>query len=214
MSAVDSDEQLLKAWKAGDDRAGNRLVRRHFEAVHRFFATKVQDAPDLTQRTFLACLESAERFRGDSAFRTWLFGVAKHVLFNHYRGVRKDRDRFTDFSRVSAVDLDPSPSAVFAGRQEQRLLVMALRSLPVEMQITLELHYWEAMKLNDIAQVLEVPAGTVKSRLSRARAQLREAVGKLAESAQLRRSTLDRLEHWAQAVRRDYGKLGSDDGES
>lgn len=206
-----TDAELLAAWKAGDDESGNLLVRRHFEAIYCFFSTKVQDAADLTQRTFLAALEGAERFRGDAAFRTWLFAIAKRTLFNHYRGQRRRRERFADLTRLSAIDLDPSPSAVFADREEQGLLLRALRGLPLEMQITLELHYWEAMKLNDIAVVLELPPGTVKSRLSRARKLLRESVASLTDDEHLLRSTLGNLDAWAQAVRRDYGSSADSD---
>ena len=202
----DEDAELLSAWKRGDAAAGNRLVRRHFEAIYCFFATKVDDASELAQRTFLATLESADRFRGDSAFRTYLFGIARRVLYNHYRGQKRYRDRFSDFSGVSAVDLEPTASAVVAGRQEQRLLIAALRTLPLPMQITLELHYWEAMKLTDIAVVLELPAGTVKSRLHRARALLKQAVERLASSNELRNSTLEKLDDWAKGIREQIAK--------
>jgi RNA polymerase sigma-70 factor (ECF subfamily) len=202
----DEDVELLRAWKQGDAAAGNRLVRRHFEAVYCFFATKVDDASELAQRTFLATLESADRFRGESAFRTYLFAIARRVLYNHYRGLKRYRARFSDFAQVSAVDLEPTASAVFAGRQEQHLLIAALRTLPLPMQITLELHYWEAMKLADIAVVLELPPGTVKSRLHRARGLLKEAVERLASSRELRDSTLEKLDDWAKGVRDQVAK--------
>ena len=206
MSEQETDDvTLLLAWRAGDKGSGNRLLRRHFEAIYCFFATKVDDPADLTQRTFLACVEANERFRGDSSVRTWIFAIARRTLFNHYRSLDRSRGHRGDLGQRSAVDLGPSPSKVLAGRDEQKLLVVALRSLPLEMQITLELHYWEAMKLQDIAVVLDIPPGTVKSRLARARTQLREAVVVLAESPRLREDTLERLEHWARAVRADLG---------
>ena len=76
-----SDIDLLDAWRAGDPRAGNELFNRHFDSVCRFFANKAgNEVDDLIQRTFLACVEGRDRFRGDASFRGYLFGVARNVL--------------------------------------------------------------------------------------------------------------------------------------
>ena len=78
----------------------------------------------------------------------------------------------------------------------------ALRRLPVDLQITIELHYWEEMELEDIGKVLEIPGGTVKSRLFRARKLLREQVEQLEAGDALRESTVRDLDGWMRSMRR------------
>ena len=207
--AHEDEGALLRAWQQGDARAGNAFVKRHFQLVYAFLATKVDDPKDLTQRTFLACLEGADRFRGESSLNTYLLAIARKQLYSDIRK-RHVRDRAFDPTLVCAAELGPSPSSALDHKREQRLMIAALRSLPLQVQILLELTYWEAMKQDDIAVVLDIPAGTVKSRLHRARAQLREAVTRLAESPDLRQTTLDNLERWALSVRAQLeGAAGS-----
>ena len=80
------DQQLLVAWRGGDEDAGEVLFERFYDALSRFFRSKAGDgAPDLIQRTFLGCLEGQERFAGIVNFRGYLFGIARNVLYNFYR---------------------------------------------------------------------------------------------------------------------------------
>ena len=86
------DAELLEQWRAGDRKAGEALFDRHFDAVARFFRNKVdRGIDDLIQRTFLACVESRDRFRGDSSFRTYAFAVGRHVLGKPGRSKRRPR---------------------------------------------------------------------------------------------------------------------------
>ena len=94
-----------------------------------------------------------------------------------------------------------SPSEHVALREEQRLLLAALRRLPLDLQITLELYYWEHLPVADIAAVLGVPDGTVKSRLARARDGLRRRIAELAASDHVRTGTLKDLDGWARSLR-------------
>ncbi|HFE45477.1 MAG TPA: RNA polymerase subunit sigma-70, partial [Nannocystis exedens] len=83
---MEDDFALLDAWRDGDLDAGSRLFDRHFESIHRFLRNKVGDETDeVMQRTLLACVESRDRFRRASSFRTFLFGVARLELLSHYR---------------------------------------------------------------------------------------------------------------------------------
>src|SRR5690606_25346041 len=113
--------ELLEAWRGGDRQAGEQLFERHFDAVARFFRNKVnQGIDDLIQRTFLACVEGKDRFRGEASFRTFLFAVAHNVLSKHYRSQRRHGDRI-DFGVTSVHDLAPSPSVVVARHDEHRV---------------------------------------------------------------------------------------------
>lgn len=205
-----SDQELLLAWRDGNEDAGNALVRRHFPVVFRFFRSKITEGvEDLAQRTFLGCVESADAYRGDASFRAFVLGIARKQLLLHFR-TRYRREAVFDPATLSLQDVAPpsggSPSALIAARDEERLLVAALRRLPVDFQIAVELFYWEELPIAEIAQVLEVATGTVKSRLGRARDMLRRHVADLASSSALAVATTDDLDRWAKSLRRRFDR--------
>lgn len=198
-----SDEALFQAWCGGDGPSGEALFDRYFAALHRFFHNKLgssSEADDLVQRTFLACVEARERFRGDASFRAYLFGIAHNTLLMCFRGRRRKQDPI-DFGTVSVVDLGASPSVGVGKREEERLLLAALRRLPLELQVVLELSYWESMSSAEIGVALELPAGTVRSRLRRARALLEAAIHELGQTPAIALQTARDLEAWARSVR-------------
>jgi len=197
-----TDEALLAAWRAGDRRAGEALFERHYEAIARFFRNKVSgDSSDLIQRTFLALIEAPERFRGDASFRTYLFAVAHNVLSRYYRQRRRDGDRVDFLEKVSVHDLSPSPPSILARRDEERLLLAALRRIPIEHQVVLELYFWERMRAPELARVLDLPEGTVRTRIRRAKQLLTAALRDAQEAPALIESTLSDLERWADQIR-------------
>jgi RNA polymerase sigma-70 factor (ECF subfamily) len=198
VSEVRSDYDLLDAWRAGDAKAGNQLFERHFEGLFRFLRNKVTNDPaDLVQAVFLACAESRDSFRGESSFRTYLFSIARNKLYNSYR----DRKPGADFGVTSLADLGPTPSLLVDKRVGDRLLLEALRAIPLELQIALELHFWEQMSGSEIARVLGIAEGTVRSRLRRAKEALEAKLAALSRSPRELEATLCNLEKWADAVR-------------
>jgi len=197
---VAEDIELLDRWRAGDRSAGEQLFDRHFDTVLRFFRNKTTSmADDLVQQTFLGCVEARDRFRGHSSFRTFLFSIAHHVLGKHWRG--RVGDRLVDFAEQSVHDLAPGAVTVLGFRHEHRVLTEALRRLPVELQVALELHYWEKMTSAEIGEVVGAPEGTVKTRIRRARQLLEQCMAEVAASPGLLRSTLDGLDRWAAEIR-------------
>jgi RNA polymerase sigma factor (sigma-70 family) len=206
---VPTDLELLDAWRGGDRKAGSDLFERHFDSICRFFANKIdRDVDDLVQRTFAACTEGRERFQGHSSFRTYLFGVAHNVLRSHLRTRKRENDRL-DFGVTSVFDLGLSPTTLLAQGREQALMLQALRQIPLEHQIVLELYYWEDMEAADLAEVLEMPVGTVRSRIRRAKQLIEEQLARLAESDALLESTMSNLDSWARSLRAKV--LGRDD---
>jgi RNA polymerase sigma factor (sigma-70 family) len=198
------DRELLMRWGEGDAGAGDALVTRHYPAVYRFFRNKAPGhVDDLTQRTFLACTEGRARFEQRSSFRSFLFGVARHVLYEHFR--QRRRDQAIDFGLSTAEGLDPSASQKLAARDEQQRLLTAMRRLPLDLQVALELYYWEDLGVAEIAEVLETPVGTVKSRLQRARVRLDELIVELSESDDLLKSTMDNFDKWARELQQHLG---------
>ena len=194
------DFELLEQWRAGDRDAGNTLFERHFLVVCNFFRNKVADGvDDLIQRTFVTCLEIEGNFRGEGSFRSYLLGVARRVLFRHFRELQRDGRTFAPLM-TSVCDIDPSPSALVAQQREHARLLEALRRLPVDLQITLELYFWESMTMREIALVLEVPPGTAASRLRRAKAALHTELQKDPTGLA---TTDDDLDRWAARIRED-----------
>ncbi len=192
------DGALLKAWQGGEASAGQTLVTRHLESVYRFFSNKVRDSTeDLVQQTFLACLESADRFEGRSSFRSYLFGIARNLLYGHYRERSHGFDPLTSSTHILMVD-PCSPADAMAEKEEQRLLLRGLQRLPLDLQTLLELAYWESLSDQELSEVLELPVGTVKSRLRKARIELDGLLGTVSSDPDLLGSTRHTLNSWAE----------------
>jgi len=196
---VRSDEELLAAWREGDRDAGDALFERHFDAIYDFFDRKVtHDVSDLVQRTFLGCVEGLDRFRGDCSPRTSLYAIARNELYAFIR--RRQRDQRLDFAVSSLRDLGPSPSSAFALRDEAARLIEALEHIPLELQILVELRFWEGLKLRELATVLDLPQGTVASRLRRALAELRERLEQHPDGRGPHLADDETFEAWASAL--------------
>src|SRR5690606_33414169 len=108
------DFELLDRWRGGDVAAGNQLLRRHFDALYRFFTNKAADqADDLIQATMMACVRGRESFRKQCSFKSFLFVVARHELYRFIKKHHRSREVF-DPQLQSAADLGPSPSTALA----------------------------------------------------------------------------------------------------
>lgn len=200
---VSTDQVLLDAWRAGERQAGEELFERYYAPIARFFRNKVPDtAEELIQRTFVALIESQQRFRGMSSFRTYVFAIAHNQLRLHFRtNKRTPKHTELDLTQISSNELYPAPSMLTVQREEQRLLLEALRRIPIAYQIAIELHYWEQHSVPQIAEVLDVPLGTAKTRLRRGRELLKECLTAIADSREVLDSTLENLDGWARGLR-------------
>jgi RNA polymerase sigma-70 factor, ECF subfamily len=194
------DRALLAGWRGGDRALGNQLFLRHIRGVSRFFRTKVPDAAeDLTQTTFLALVERDAGPATDVPFRAYLFGVARNQLLMHLRAKGRAAQRFDPLTH-SAPDAGASPVRVAAAHEQQRALAAALQRVPVDYQVALELFYFEGLPVAEIASVLDRPAGTIKSLLSRGRALVRAELEALTSSAELLASLGNELERWMRSL--------------
>jgi RNA polymerase sigma factor (sigma-70 family) len=204
---VDRDLELLQRWREGDEDAGELLLARHFDAVCRFFRNKVGDAaPDLIQQTFLACCESRDRIRDESAFRSFLFGVARNVLLGHYKHKRAAAQRIDPLAD-SVIDLgEPSAGSVLGRRQEETIILQALRALPLDLQIVFELYHLEGLTARELGVIYDLSEPGMYGRLRKARSLLEAEIAALTRSPELRESTLSGLEDWAAAIREYIGK--------
>lgn len=202
LRGLGSDAELLAAWQAGDRQAGGELIDRYFEPVRRFFQNKVADGvEDLIQQTFLACVQRRDRIRDGEAFRGYLFAAARTKLYDYLR-VRMGSKVSPDFEVASITDAGVSPSAMIAAHEDERLLLHALRHLPVDLQVALELYYFERVRGRELEIALGVPPGTVRSRLRRGLELLRRHVDQLADSPEAQRETSTNLDRWAESLKR------------
>jgi RNA polymerase sigma factor (sigma-70 family) len=194
---------LLRAWQGGDAESGSQLLRRYTETLYHFFLTKTDptSAEELTQATFEACTRHREQIHEAGSIRAYLFGIARKKVLQH-RDEWRRRGARQDVLEHSVVANLTSPSVALARSQQQQLVLNALQRLPLDFQIAIELHYWEDMTVTEIARVLEVAPGTVKSRLYRARELLRDAIVALASHADLATTTVQGLEQWIASLHR------------
>ncbi|MEM6994897.1 MAG: sigma-70 family RNA polymerase sigma factor [Myxococcota bacterium] len=194
------DEELLRQWRDGDKAAGDRLVRRHVGLLYRFFRSRAAEhTADLAQKTFLAAVEARDRVPEDAGFRPYLLGIARNQFLMFIRtNARRPRADAPADSRLMGEG--PTPSGAVALREEQKTLLRALRKLPFDMQLCIELFYWEGLSRNEIAHVLDAEVNTVKSRLQRAKARLREIMIELEPASST--MTVDDLGAWASSLRK------------
>jgi RNA polymerase sigma-70 factor (ECF subfamily) len=201
--AEQDDAELLERWRNRDVAAGQELFRRHFGRVERFFLNKIpaEQVADLVQETFVACVEARDRILQGGRFRAYLLGVAHNVLCGHLR--QKYANAGVDVLDQSIAALSSSPSSVLVRREEQRILLEAMRSLSVRHQVVLELYYWEGMRTDGVAEVMGVPPATARTWLRRARQDLEAALGKISRSREILDSTLSCLDDWAASCGRE-----------
>ncbi|MGH7388112.1 MAG: bifunctional nuclease domain-containing protein [Candidatus Rokuibacteriota bacterium] len=195
---METDALLVRRVLAGDKPAFGQLVDRHRpEAVRlaRHLLRGAPDAEDVAQEAFLHAFLSLARLRSHERFRGWLLGIVLNLARSRWR-TRLDYPieawaggRTMADPRV--LDVEPSPEVVYESRELHRLVMDAIATLPVEQRDTVELHYVEGLKIWEIASLVEAPVGTIKARLHRARARLREA---LAEAVTVGRRPLDAAE--------------------
>jgi RNA polymerase sigma-70 factor (ECF subfamily) len=201
-----SDAELLDRWQKGSHEAGKQLFERYYETLERFFVNKVPSGiGDLVHETFQMCLEARDRIEDPDRFRSYLFSIAYNVLRGQFRKKGR-RGEEVDLENVTVEALVPGPRSILVEREEQRLLLDGLRSIPVADQVLLELYYWESLKVAEIAEILDIPLGTAKGRLHRARKRLEAVISTLAASPSVLSSTLTDLDAWARKCRREHGR--------
>lgn len=171
---MDPDRALVDAAAAGSRDAFDELVRRHQTAIitlARVLTSRADEAEDLAQEVFVRAWRSIGRFRGDSTFRTWLHRIAINVVRTH----QADRGRWLRLFRAAGDAREPAavqePLDVYLAKRQ--LIARALATLPEDLRIAVTLRDVQGLDYREIAQALEVPIGTVESRIFRARQRLK-----------------------------------------
>ncbi len=179
------DERAVSRFLAGDVLGFEQIVRHYSGMVFSLAARLVgpADAEDVVQETFLRAWHGLERFRGESSLKTWLYAIAlnraraRHGTLARLRAVfipgkAREDDTFSSLDNAADPALSPEEVAVLAERR--RRLREAIRALPDEFRMAVVLRDLEGLSYEEVAEVLGVPVGTVRSRLARGRALLKE----------------------------------------
>src|SRR5919106_160019 len=177
METVTTDEQMVERALSGDPEAFGEIVRRW---ERRIFALsfgmlgREEDARDATQETFLAAFRNLRGFRGEAKVSSWLHRIAVNQCISRQRRarVRSESSLEEDAANSFATPLSHSPAHVAEGRQETLAVRRALNSLPIELRQVVVMKEFEELTFREIADALDLPLSTVKSRLYTALKQL------------------------------------------
>jgi RNA polymerase sigma-70 factor, ECF subfamily len=187
----DPDAELIQRWQAGDASAFERLVRNHernvFRLLYRMLGSR-EEAEDAAQEAFLSLHRHGHRFRRESRFSTFLYRVAANAALNRRRSRGRARAREIELAQRHAsgapIHVAPrDPEDATHGAEIQERVQAALQHLPDELRVAVVLYDIEGLSYKDIALALEIPEGTVKSRIHRARLGLRERLRELVQSS-------------------------------
>ena len=178
---LDADSTLVARCLRGDETAWEDLVRIHTRRVYGLcfrFTGSGHEAQDLTQEVFLRVFRTVKSFRSDEgSFGTWLTRVTRNLLIDHYRRTRQDRstdsieEQLPRFEEEGASAM-ARPDEALAGKEASEVLQQTLQKLSPDLREAVVLRDLQEMEYREIAQVLEIPEGTVKSRINRGRAEL------------------------------------------
>jgi RNA polymerase sigma-70 factor (ECF subfamily) len=174
---VTTDIELLDRFLEGDQEAFNELMRAHQDRVFAIALRMMRNreaALDATQETFLTLYRKADRFHRQAAFSTWLYRVAINTC---YDALRRQKRKRADAIPEGMEARDPRAEDDFAGAELRPDLAKALFDLPDDFRSVVVLFDFEGNSLEQVAEILEIPIGTVKSRLFRGRRILAERLG-------------------------------------
>jgi RNA polymerase sigma-70 factor, ECF subfamily len=183
-----TDEELIARSRAGESAAFGEFIERHMAVVHRWMTRAVgaEDADDLTQEVFLRAFRGLARFRAQAPPRAWLAAIADNAIKNKYRSRSRFRRIFaSDPSSDSLEDRasrGESPEEGARAGESRGTVQDALSKLPIEFRLPIVLRDLEEWSYEEIATSLQLPIGTVKSRIARGRGQLRTILAPLVGS--------------------------------
>jgi RNA polymerase sigma-70 factor (ECF subfamily) len=184
------DKVLVERCRRGDSEAMERLILRYQNRIYNVILKvcgNADDAAELTQETFVKVIENIDKFAGRSGFYTWAFRIAVNLTLNYcqrsvklgYRSLDADDIEHSQEAKARlkeflSDDSSPDPATVAQSKEQYEIVVKALTKLDDDQKAVIVLRDIEGMSYAQIAEVLNVELGTVKSRLSRGRNNLRE----------------------------------------
>ena len=189
MSTQSSDKKLVKRVQRGDKGAFDLLVLKYQHKIVNLVMRYVRDpelALDITQEAFIKAYRALPRFRGDSAFYTWMYRIAVNTAKNHLAAQRRrpmnveldsqDPDQYDLHAQLRETD---TPEAITLSNELKEAVENAIAALPEDLRTAIILRELEGMSYEEIAQTMECPVGTVRSRIFRARDAINKKIGSL-----------------------------------
>ena len=179
MSDNVSDRELVARVQRGERRAFDLLMLKYQHRIAKLIARYVQDPADVldvAQEAFMKAYRAIPKFRGDSAFYTWMYRIAINTAKNHLAAqARRPRDSGVDvtdaeqFDGVVELKETVTPEGLALTEEIQHTVAEAIEALPEDLKVAVSLRELEGLSYEDIARVMECPVGTVRSRIFRAR---------------------------------------------
>jgi RNA polymerase sigma factor (sigma-70 family) len=184
---VEQDPQLVRRCLAGEDSAWEELLLAHNRKIYNLcyrFTGRTSEAEDLTQEVFIKVFQTLNSYdAAQGTFSTWLNRVARNHLVDHYRRTRKDRVTSSIEDEPVGYADKPSPNeeplARIESREQRELIQAGLDHLSPDMREAVVLRDFQDLDYDEIAQVLGVPQGTVKSRINRGRLELARVIKRM-----------------------------------
>lgn len=181
MTQPADDLDLIRRMQAGDDDAVRDLYAQYGQRLYAY-ALRLTDDPataeDVTQTTLVTAWRTARTFRAEGRLIAWLLGIVHHTAMKSLRSTTRYLD---DVAEETVSEDQPSPEEQAQVKDERRWVRQGIQSLSPEHRAVLELVFYQELSLNETAQVLNIPLGTVKSRLSYARTHLRGVLARTEE---------------------------------
>lgn len=184
-----SDRELVERVKRGERRAFDLLVLKYQHRIANLVARYVPDQSevlDVSQETFIKAYRAISRFRGDSAFYTWLYRIAINTAKNHLAAqTRRPRESGIDPADVEQLEgaaewrENVTPEGLALTEEIRQTVIAAIEDLPEDLKVAISLRELEGLSYEDIARVMECPIGTVRSRIFRAREAVNARLGPL-----------------------------------
>ena len=179
MSDNVSDRELVERVQRGERKAFDLLMLKYQHRIAKLIARYVQDPAevlDVAQEAFMKAYRAIPRFRGDSAFYTWMYRIAINTAKNHLAAqARRPRESGVDvtdaeqFDGVAELKEYATPEGLALTEEIQQTVIAAIEALPQDLKVAISLRELEGLSYEDIARVMECPIGTVRSRIFRAR---------------------------------------------
>jgi len=192
MQAAAEDRALVRRVQRGDASAFNDLILKYEKIVFNFAYRLTQnydDANDVAQDAFIRAYNAINSFRGDAAFSTWIFRITTNVFLDERKRRRAHPQQSLDEyasqeeqrEGMQVEDPGPTPEDIVTEKDRQRILAEAVQSLPQYQRTMVVLYHQQQKSYEEIAEIMELPIGTVKSRLNRARIALKEKLQEMKE---------------------------------
>ena len=175
--AVEEDESLVERLRRGEPTAVGEAYDHHHAAVRAFAQRLVGEAAtaeDLVHEVFVALPRASRNFRGESSLRTFLISIAVHHAHHHVRSATRRRAAFSRLEREPSAEVSADPEAIARRKELAQALTRALDTLPIDQRVAFILCEVEERSSRDVAEIVGVPEGTVRTRLFHAKRKLRE----------------------------------------